>query len=363
MTDDEMVLGYLADEIWLRDLARHANVIGKPNPARLALYPESIHRRFIQHHEFSALCLIGRRLIEKLDIFGLMMRPVWISNSESCLCWSFPYSMHPSNRSPQDNACLAYFKEVTGLEGELQWWPSLDGDVPPEMQDMDEPREDYWQMSICSQPGYERGSTIDFSSGMRHSFLHLAALLTGFILHQRCFLVSDCLVTKMGAKSTLHHSSRKTSLKIKMRTRLPRPLPLRRFRRQTSQCSSATRRTVTQTQNWTLATASRTLATHRWKVLTFESCVRSAAFKITACSSFISISCLLFLLCLSCLICIIALVYLLYVSSLSPALSQFMVLRIVFLSIAPSAAHPSHARTLSCIAGPRSSVSRQADAS
>ena len=268
-----------------------------------------------------------------------MMRPVWISNSESCLCWSFPYSMHPSNRSPQDNANLEYFKEVTGLEGELQWWPSLDGDVPPEMQDMDELREDYWQMSICSQPGYERGDIMDFYSGMRHPYLHLTALLTSFILHQRCFLVSDCLVAKMGAKSILHHSSWKTSLKVKMRTRLHRLFPLRRLRRQTYQCSSATRRTAT--QNRTLATASWTLAIHRWKVLTFESRVRSAAVSLNRSVFVCKLHILFALFALSQLHCIIALVYLLYVLLLSPFLSQSMVLHIVFLSIASSDAHPS----------------------
>lgn len=42
MLDDETVLGYLVDEVWLRELAIDANLIVEPNPARLALYPESI---------------------------------------------------------------------------------------------------------------------------------------------------------------------------------------------------------------------------------------------------------------------------------------------------------------------------------
>ena len=47
MIVDDMVLGYLVDEPWLWELAISLKIIGKPNPAELALYPESIHRQLI----------------------------------------------------------------------------------------------------------------------------------------------------------------------------------------------------------------------------------------------------------------------------------------------------------------------------
>ena len=155
MIVNDMVLGYLVDEPWLRELAISLKIIGKPNPAELALYPESIRNQLIRSNEFEAACSVGSRLCEKLGIPELMVLPVWISNSKSCLCWSLPYSMHPSERSEEDTARLEYFKEVVGAEGEPIWWPSTDGDVPPIMRKVSKPRADYWAMSINSLPGWD----------------------------------------------------------------------------------------------------------------------------------------------------------------------------------------------------------------
>ena len=155
MIVDDMVLGYLVDEPWLRELAIWLRIIGKPNLAELALYPKSIHRQLIRFNEFEAARSVGKRLIEKLGIPGLRMSPVWISNSKSCLCWSLPYSMHPSERLEEDTARLEHFKEAVGAEGEPIWWPSTDGDVPPIMRKVSKPCADYWAMLINLLPGWD----------------------------------------------------------------------------------------------------------------------------------------------------------------------------------------------------------------
>ena len=152
MTDENMVLGYLVDEIWMWKLAKKLRYIGTPNPAYLVLYKEECHTRLIQYHEFDAMIALGRRIIEKVKIRGLRMVSVYISNSESCLCWSLPYSMHPEGRSAKKTAQLEFFKQVISEEDEPKWWPSTDGDVPQSMQHVNEPREDYWRMTLESLP-------------------------------------------------------------------------------------------------------------------------------------------------------------------------------------------------------------------
>ena len=189
MIVNDMVLGYLVNEPWLRELAKSLKIIGKPNPALLALYPESVHRQLVQANEFEAACSVGSRLCEKLGIPELEMSPVWISNSKSCLCWSLPYSMHSTERSDKDTARLEYFKEAVGAKGEPIWWPSTNGDVPPIMRKVSKPRADYWAMSIDSLPEWEGGDAPNF--GMYHLYLHVLFLtfLLFFIIRETswCF--------------------------------------------------------------------------------------------------------------------------------------------------------------------------------
>ncbi|ETW75861.1 hypothetical protein HETIRDRAFT_329536 [Heterobasidion irregulare TC 32-1] len=152
--EDDMVLGYLVDEVWLWRLAKKFGYIGTPNPAYLALYQEECHTRLMQCHEIRATIKLGRRIIEKVKIRGLRILPVYISNSQIGLCWSLPYSMHPEGRSAKKTAQLEFFKQVICEEDEPKWWASTNGDVPRAMQDVTEPREDYWRMTLQSLPGW-----------------------------------------------------------------------------------------------------------------------------------------------------------------------------------------------------------------
>ena len=154
----DRVLGYLVDEVWLRRLAKKFGYIGTPNPAYLALYQEECHTRLMQCHEIRATIKLGRRIIEKVKIRGLRILPVYISNSQIGLCWSLPYSMHPEGRSTKKTAQLEFFKQVICEEDEPKWWASTNGDVPRAMQDVTEPREDYWRMTLQSLPGWTGSS-------------------------------------------------------------------------------------------------------------------------------------------------------------------------------------------------------------
>ena len=157
----DRVLGYLVDEVWLRRLAKKFGYIGDPNPAYLALYQEECHSELMQYHEFEATMALGRRIIEKVKIRGLRILPVYISNCQSCLCWSLPFSMRPEGRSAKKTARLEFFKTVICEEEEPQWWASTDGDVPRAMRHMSEPREDHWRLTLQSLPGWDEES-VDF---------------------------------------------------------------------------------------------------------------------------------------------------------------------------------------------------------
>ena len=158
---EDRVLGYLVDEIWLWNLAKKFGYIGDPNPAYLALYQEECHSELMQYHEFEATMALGRRIIEKVKIRGLRILPVYISNCQSCLCWSLPFSMRPEGRSARKTARLEFFKTVICEEEEPQWWASTDGDVPRAMRHMSEPREDHWRLTLQSLPGWD-GESVDF---------------------------------------------------------------------------------------------------------------------------------------------------------------------------------------------------------
>ena len=58
----------------------------------------------------------------------------------------------PRRPISKKTAQLEFFKQVISEEDEPKWWPSTDGDVPQSMQHVNEPREDYWRMTLESLP-------------------------------------------------------------------------------------------------------------------------------------------------------------------------------------------------------------------
>ena len=148
----DIVFGYLANEIWLRDYAREHEYSIDSDPAYLARYHESSHPFVIRLDELEGMHEAARNLIAQSGIHA-SLKTVWISNCKSCFCWSIPQTFRADRRTPQASECLERFKNLVGAKGEPSYWTTIDGDVPENMLHQAKPKKKHWQMSLESFDG------------------------------------------------------------------------------------------------------------------------------------------------------------------------------------------------------------------
>ncbi|ETW75859.1 hypothetical protein HETIRDRAFT_106510 [Heterobasidion irregulare TC 32-1] len=148
----DIVFGYLANEIWLRDYAREHEYSIDSDSAYLARYHESSHPFVIRLDELEGMREAARNLIAQSGIHA-SLKTVWISNCKSCFCWSIPQTFRADRRTPQTSECLERFKNLVGAKGEPSYWTTIDGDVPENMLHQAKPKKEHWQMSLESFDG------------------------------------------------------------------------------------------------------------------------------------------------------------------------------------------------------------------
>lgn len=164
----QLVLGYLVNEIWLRDYAKQHQYYGDLDPETLALYHESTYPILIRSEEMDGMYEAGCDLIVRCGMRATL-KPVWISNSTSCFCWCIARSFHPNMWTPEEAVLLERFKDLIGAKGEPSFWGSTDGDVPKSMQDQVKLRKEHWEMALNSLPSEDMLSAstdlCEFSDG------------------------------------------------------------------------------------------------------------------------------------------------------------------------------------------------------
>ncbi|THH17302.1 hypothetical protein EW146_g3478 [Bondarzewia mesenterica] len=130
-----MLLGYPADEIWLLETAQVRQLISQPDPKILAKFDPRVHYQFVQNELWQGVRKAAHEIIAECRIPDLRLRPIWISDARTLMCWSLPAHMWRKRQEPK-------------------YWLSTSGDVPMKLRGQTEAPEWLSIMTIGKHPGW-----------------------------------------------------------------------------------------------------------------------------------------------------------------------------------------------------------------